>query len=252
MNMKEGGLAVGFPDRLQPGRELSLTFCWVVGMAFRGGRVPSSDVAIMVAELHENVAPPRIMRLGLEPPVLGENCLSVGYPKIEVGRAVETKATGSVALCTSRGRIEEVHESRRDSSLVTFPSFRTGALYPPGMSGGPVISVAGRVIGVVSTGMTASDGIPATAYCALSAGLIELEIPVEGTRMTVAEAIENGSVPVLGDESTPATTLTRDDDSIATITWNPVIEQRHPLPLGSVNIAGPGWGVVVGGSTCGY
>ena len=154
--------------------------------------------------------------LGLDPPALEENCLAIGYPNIQVGTAIESKAIGHIDLCTSRGLIEEIHESRRDSSLVTFPSFRCGALYLPAMSGGPVISVDGRSIGVVSTGMSASPGVPATSYCALTAGLLEIDIPIEGPRVTMAEAIEKGLVPVGG----PRTTLTRDDESGVTIGWS--------------------------------
>lgn len=46
--------------------------------------------------------------------------------------------------------IEEIHPQRRDRALVDYPSFRTGVQYESGMSGGPIISESGYVIGIVS------------------------------------------------------------------------------------------------------
>jgi hypothetical protein len=61
-----------------------------------------------------------------------------------------TEWTGD--LRASQATIEEVHASGRDRVLAPFPCFLTNAYFAPGMSGGPIVSRGGRVVGVVSRG----------------------------------------------------------------------------------------------------
>lgn len=146
-----------------------------------------SDVAILLLNLNDcqtadlNV---KVLRISFAEPIVGRHTMALGYPQLQ----------GEVRyhLVASRGQIEEVHPSRRDRSLSTFPSFRvTGGSYLHGMSGGPIFdngSPEGRpdrpseasVIGVVSSGFETPNGDVAIGYGASIAGILEMELDVRG------------------------------------------------------------------------
>ena len=93
--------------------------------------------------------------------------MALDYSELTVGEPIELQSVGQIRLSSSRGRIEEVDPSRRDSSRVDFPSFQTDAFYEHGMSGGPVLSGKGGAIGLVSSCMESTeDGVPHTSYVA--------------------------------------------------------------------------------------
>jgi hypothetical protein len=115
------------------------------GFVIEGIALPttSSDVALLVAAVDDSVARPARMTLGTEAPELGANCLGLGYSELVIGRPMNLRATGQLNISSSRGQIEELFPSRRDSVKVTYPSFRTDSLYAAGMSGGPVVGPSG-------------------------------------------------------------------------------------------------------------
>ena len=88
-------------------------------------------MALIVATMDETVETPKQLTLGMEVPVLDENCLALGYSTMSIGQEgfVDLKGRATVHVSSSRGRIEEVHPSFRDNFKVTFPSFRTDARY---------------------------------------------------------------------------------------------------------------------------
>lgn len=151
-----------------------------------------------------------------EVPAVGENCLALGYSTMRIGNLSGLNGHLDIGLSSSRGKIEEVHPSFRDNVKVTFPSFRTDALYSRGMSGGPVLGTSGRVIGIVSTCMESSEkGIPHTSYCALVAGLFELDVPVgEDSEITLAGLRDAGLVVAEG-----VRTVIARADRRATVSW---------------------------------
>jgi S1-C subfamily serine protease len=104
-------------------------------------------------------------------------------------------------LHASRATIEEIHPSQRDGAMLTFPCFRTTAFYAPGMSGGPISSVDGRIIGVVSTSFDEGG----TAYGALMAGILEANVRLPTDQVNVIalsfpDLIANGLVNTDGAE----------------------------------------------------
>jgi hypothetical protein len=74
----------------------------------------SSDVALLTAPIDDSVATPMLIPLSLEIPQVGENCLALGYSELVIGEPVGLEARALFRLSSSRGRIEEVHPSRRD------------------------------------------------------------------------------------------------------------------------------------------
>jgi len=61
-------------------------------------------------------------------------------------------------LTATRGKIEEVHPVSRDAVRLNFPCFLTDARYDAGMSGSPVASDDGRVVGVVCSSSEPPEG----------------------------------------------------------------------------------------------
>jgi hypothetical protein len=176
----------------------------------------SSDVAQMTTAIDDSVLRPALIPLSLEIPQVGENCLALGYSELTIGEPTELEANALIRLSSSRGKIEEVYRSRRDSVKVTYPSFRTDAFYEQGMSGGPVLSIRGGAIGLVSTCMESNDDeTPHTSHVALTAGLLELAVPEGGdTEVKVADLMHAGRVRVSGEP----TTVTR-SEGIVTVAW---------------------------------
>jgi hypothetical protein len=162
------------------------------------------------------VVMPARMPIGMETPKLGDHCLALGYSDLRIGEVTDVSAGAFLHLSSSRGKIEVVYPSRRDSNKITFPSFQTDAFYEHGMSGGPVLSVSCRVIGIVSTCMESTEeGVPHTSHVALMAGLLELPVPIEGSsEIKIAELASQGLVSVEG----IASVLTRSDGQ-TTVTW---------------------------------
>jgi hypothetical protein len=97
---------------------------------------------------------------------VGAEFVGFGYP--------QEKGVLSFTMVAARGTIEEIHPHKRDSSFVTWPSFRMDADFDFGTSGGPVLDDDGHVIGVVST---SSHGF---SYAALVGGLTELKVDLHG------------------------------------------------------------------------
>lgn len=90
--------------------------------------------------------------ISLFPPPIGTGIMAFGYHEIEGPsgkKYVSSTATGTVA---------EIHERRRDSSMLPFPCFRTNARFDGGMSGGPVFRMDnGQLCGIVCTNLPPSE-----------------------------------------------------------------------------------------------
>jgi len=204
---------------LLPKRGATAEFNDLQGFIVSGASIAetSSDIALMVATIDDTVQTPMRLTLGLEIPAVDENCLALGYSTMTIGHLSGLNGNVDIRLSSSRGKIEEVHPSFRDNVKVTFPSFRTDALYSRGMSGGPVLGTSGRVIGIVSTCMESSEeGVPHTSYCALVAGLFELDVPMgeDSETTTIADLRNAGLVAAEG----LTTTITRADGRVI-VSW---------------------------------
>ncbi len=149
--------------------------------------VVHNDIAVITVDLSDFEFAPAdalVFGLGLDPPVIGDECCAIGYSSMETYRAVDdpNTVTWQGPLHASQATIEAIHPSGRDRAMLTFPCFRTSAFYAPGMSGGPIVSSDGRVLGVVSASFERGGG---TAYGALMGSILEseLRLPTENGEM---------------------------------------------------------------------
>jgi len=146
-----------------------------------------NDIAVITVDLSDFEFAPTdavVFGLGLDPPVVGDDCCAIGYSSMATDRPADdpNTMTWQGPLQASRGTIEEIHPSGRDRAMLTFPCFRTSAFYASGMSGGPIVSSDGRTIGVVSASFERGGG---TAYGALMGSILEseLRLPTENGEM---------------------------------------------------------------------
>jgi len=84
----------------------------------------SSDVALITTDLDDSVVMPSLMPLGLEEPQIGENCLALGYSKMVMGEPTDLQANALFHVSSSRGKIEVLYPSYRDTVKITFPCFQ--------------------------------------------------------------------------------------------------------------------------------
>ena len=117
---------------------------------------PYSDVALIsvvpVDELAKAQPPLGPLRLNILPPAKGEKIAAFGYASTGVvgenGLQVELRLNPS----TSLGTVTQVFPEKRDSSLLSFPSYEVGAHFVDGMSGGPIFNEAGELCGLICSG----------------------------------------------------------------------------------------------------
>lgn len=183
-----------------------------------------SDVALLWLNVNDGPAAGlelRALGVSLSEPALGDDCVGLGYP--------QEKAPWQYVLCASSGLVEEVHPRQRDSSLSTFPSFRTNGKYLHGMSGGPIISSsARRVIGVIAHGM--ED--PTTGYGACLAGIMELSLTlhaVDGSEHTLRGHELISRQIIGGGDDHGSVELTRSPDGVE-LWWPRTPSAATPLP----------------------
>ena len=110
-------------------------------------------------------------RLRLNPPAVGSRVACFGYreaaARAEINGSNVTIEWSEVPT-TARGVVREVFFVRRDTSMVNFPAFHFDARVDGGMSGGPVFSEDGRLVGLMSTSLPAgSDNEPHSSFAAL-------------------------------------------------------------------------------------
>lgn len=153
-----------------------------------------SDVALVVVDRRGTAVDqkvPKPLQISCVEPIVGDNCMALGYPQ-QVGEL-------RYKLLGCRGPIEEVHADKRDSSFITYPSFRVASEYQPSMSGGPIVTDDGSVIGVVSTGLETGDD-PPIGYGACIASILELRVSLlDGDKVrrefSVPDLMNDGYIP---------------------------------------------------------
>lgn len=201
------------PEKRDDGTtHIDLHNVWVSGVSMAES---FCDVAVLVVDRGTSPTAgilPSPLPLSLAEPLVGQHCTALGYPQ---------KANDpQYILQASRARIEEVHPSKRDSHFSTFPSFRTRGNYLHGMSGGPVISDDGHVIGLISSGMDVDDDQP-IGYGACIASIMELTVNIldgGGIRrdFKVADLITEGYIHRDG----PGVSMKRTPTGVE-LRWNP-------------------------------
>jgi hypothetical protein len=135
------------------------------------------------------------------------------------------KITWNEKPTTSRGTVTEIYPDRRDSVMLNFPSFQTNARFEPGMSGGPIFSELGELVGIVCTGL-ASDGSVEPVSTATSLwplmglGLwIKLEGDPEDMEYSVRDLADRGIVHT---KNLDRVSVTRNGDQVSTILTTPI------------------------------
>lgn len=113
-------------------------------------------------------------------PNVGDHVAAFGFRQ-GVVKATRTASGGrhvdlNSLLTASVGVVRDVHPVRRDQRLP-FPCFHIGARFDGGMSGGPVVSEAGKLIGVVCSGIEESPSdLEPVAYAASVGALLTLDV----------------------------------------------------------------------------
>jgi len=126
---------------------------------------PHSDLAVFHTCPYNDIAAtqPTTPSLGLDltPPDVGSRVVGFGYyassGQIRIDssgiRHIEANGTGAATV----GEVREVHEYRRDSYRLNFPSYRVNARFDGGMSGGPVTNDRGRLCGIICSNLPPSE-----------------------------------------------------------------------------------------------
>ena len=88
-----------------------------------------------------------------------EICFTLGYHNTKIESASDNPYHKTIerAYSASKGVIEEIHFPKRDNAYLNFPCFRTSLRHEPGMSGAPVLSKDGGVIGIVCSAIEGQD-----------------------------------------------------------------------------------------------
>jgi hypothetical protein len=152
-----------------------------------------NDVALVVINYlrsDQDVAPPKLLNATFGSPQVGQPCMFLGYP--------QEPGDNSYRLQAPQGLIEEIHPSKRDRSMSTFPSFLTSAIHKHGMSGGPVLNTSGDVIGVISHGTSEAEGSEyAYGYAASIGAMLELRLQILND-LGQTETFEVGDIAKMG------------------------------------------------------
>ena len=196
-----------------------------------GGPVPvrfmhfSTDhdvAAIQIPQVLQNGKPidyPTVA-LDMRTPETDSRIFGVGYTKMTVTRFQNSPELLDVcvdqSIHGSDGSIVEVFRTKRDSSMMPFPSFQTTARFDPGMSGGPTFSgSSGRVCGLICTGFTESD-VPDDGHTSFGAMIVNaFGLPVvlntaTGETASILDLIQSGHVN--GDQNFAAAHISKSED----------------------------------------
>lgn len=98
-------------------------------------------------------------RIRLSPPLIGNRVACFGYREAAAHVEMDGQTVAinwSEVPTTARGTVRDIYPVKRDSSVINFPAFHFDARVDGGMSGGPVFSEDGRLVGLISTSLPAS------------------------------------------------------------------------------------------------
>lgn len=125
------------------------------------------DIAGMSAVLQPGAPPFHTVPVNFRArPKIGEMVFAVGYPEL----GFETLNENEIARYLKEGmfgvygQVTNLCPNGRGDRTRPSPGFEVEADWPAGMSGGPVFNQLGEVIGIVSSSLPPSDGVPGTGY----------------------------------------------------------------------------------------
>lgn len=120
--------------------------------------------------------PLSIQSISLSLPSVGDQILAFGYDKGNWMLVDEGIAELEHNFKATTGKVTQVFSGGRDKVLLPFPSFECSATFLSGMSGGPVISEKGSVIGVIASSFDFEEEGPAVGYVSLIAPAMAIEL----------------------------------------------------------------------------
>lgn len=168
---------------------------------------PFLDIAVICANLHIDTRINKQVSLpvyNLSPgiPKIGIDCFALGYHKVKCSKVKFKERHYKVYqnFSASRGRVNDIHFPCRDRSFLKFPCFEVGARFDAGMSGGPVLSLNGDVLGVVCSSIAGSDTEICISYASLIGPALLLQLNGrndngEDKRLFLYDFIVGGSIP---------------------------------------------------------
>jgi len=170
-------------DRVWAPEELDIGFGWL--------RVPRKIHDKSLLPIHSVRIRPIIPDAGME--IFGIGCHSM---KASIKKSDDSIIQYSQETAISAGVILDVYPLFRDRGFLSFPCFRTDALFEHGMSGGPIFDHSGSVIGVICSG----DTSPGNSYGSLIWPIFGCTIEMKRDknskldRITIYELAKNGIV----------------------------------------------------------
>lgn len=126
---------------------------------------PEDDMALLSISLMSKIHPEWFIStfpLTTRTPVEGELVTFVGFREdqgqrvVEMGDIVSQTSVGD--LYVTQGHVGSVYPDGRDPLLLPYPSFEVLCGSIGSMSGGAVLDVSGKLVGVISRGLTIDDG----------------------------------------------------------------------------------------------
>jgi hypothetical protein len=125
---------------------------------------PYSDLALIsvvpVNEPAKAQSPLAPLRLSILPPIKGEKIAAFGFASTCVAAESGQQVKFDLNPSTSMGTVTDVFPEKRDSSLLSFPSFQVEAHFIGGMSGGPIFNQAGELCGLICSGGSGDEDVP--------------------------------------------------------------------------------------------
>lgn len=187
------------------------------------GYTPTIDATALIVELREPAELPEAFEwnlptLSFAQAEVGQRISALGYPKSSHRLDADCGAKISLKPHESNGRITEVHERMRDRVMLPHPCFETSARIEGGMSGGPVFSSDGHVIGVIGSSFELGDGAE-TELSYISAIWPCVGIELRHTAPPIAEAPAPYALQTLVDDGRiSAVNLVTSVDQAGTVT----------------------------------
>jgi hypothetical protein len=194
--------------------------------------LPELDIAICWTDLDGSDAAADLMfrykmRIASRPLPVGTPIMAVGYPELTTDNTFDSESPSStvkIKLTVRNGQITALHPT--GTATAPWPAFRTNVAFDPGMSGGPIISLAGDkspVCGIVCRDMS-SEAPPEAEPANTSIGsmiwpglLIKTTMSLDlepDTHPTVADLIRLGVVEDLDDGHKHTATVVIGDRSV--------------------------------------
>jgi hypothetical protein len=127
------------------------------------GYTPTIDVIALLVEPRDPIQLPagfqwELPTLSFAQAVVGEEISALGYPLSDHRFDREVGSRIRIQPHNSYGFITQIHELRRDSTMLPYPCYETDARIEGGMSGGPVSNSADQVCGVINSSFELGPG----------------------------------------------------------------------------------------------